>query len=365
MTKKLPLRVAVFGTGERVEHYYAPILKALRPELDWVGVWGRNPERVKTLADRLDVRGFLDMDKMVSETDPDILLLCIHNHYNGPLGVRLAEYERALFLETPIANQIEHADRIIQLSREKKFPVEIAEQFHRRPAEELKRALIRNGIFGRVHLATNDFVGHRYHGVSLIRSYIGFDRAVVKVTALGPRFPLNIFLGPGKTPPVQEEWELALLEFDNGALGLFMFTNIAYESNLRWLRSVRFYAEKGLGCNEDLTVVPPGTNRQEFIRVEKKWRDVQGRPVLQSVTAQTRPATVWTNPYADRPLHDEEQTATALCLRSLINAVAEDKPVEYGPEQARRDQAVADAILTSIQKRGEPVVPREKEAVPC
>ncbi|MFI5349268.1 MAG: Gfo/Idh/MocA family protein [Elusimicrobiota bacterium] len=351
---KLPLRIAVCGTGRRVEHHYAPILKALRPELEWVGLWGRNSSRVAELSERFGVRGFSDLDAMVSEAKPDILLLCILSRHNGPMALQLAKYGRALFLETPIAIEIDIADRLIEISRDKGFPIEIAEQIHRRPVEELKRVLIRNGVFGKVLLAANDFVVNSYHAVSLIRSYIGFERQVVRVAALGPKFPVNVSFGPGIVPPAQEEWQTALLEFDDGTMGQHVFSSIGYDSRARSLRSVRFYAEKGMGRDEELIRVPPGTNDQERIPLEKTWRDIQGRPVLQSVIARTNPETVWINPFADRPLHEDDLIATALCLRSLINAVVENKPVEYGAEQARQDQAVTDAIQASINSGGQP-----------
>jgi predicted dehydrogenase len=353
---KKPLRVAVVGTGERVETYYAPILRALRPELSWVGVWGRRRERVDELARREGVPGFTDLDEMLRAAPADILVLCVHSRANGDLGRKLAATGRALLLETPIANELPLADDIIRLAREKGAPVEVAEQFHRRPAEELKRLLIRRGVFGKIALAANDFVGHKYHGVSLIRSYVGLDRRVARVTALGRSVPVEAFLGPGKPSPEREDWEVGLFEFDNDALGLFMFTSIAYESDLRWLRSTRFFGQKGLGHNEDLAVVPAGSNKREFIRLEKDWHDVDGRRVLRSITARLDPPVVWNNPFADRPIADEEQLATALCLKSLMDAVTDGAPLAYGAEQARHDQAVCRALALSMDRGGKPVV---------
>lgn len=358
MTATLPLRIAVFGTGQRVEDYYAPIFRALSRELRWVGVWGRRPDRVAALARKADVPGYTDMDRLVEETRPDILLLCVNGHANGVLGRQLAEYGLPLFLETPIAEDPDVADEIIRLGREKKFPIEVSEQFHRRPVEEAKRLLIRNGVFGRILFAANDFVGHGYHGVSMIRSFIGLDRRVVKVSAAGTRAPILARVSGPHFPIDQEEWESALLEFDNGSIGLFTFTSIAYYSNLRWLRTFRFFGEKGMGSNEDITLTPPGTDDKTFVRLERVWREVEGGRALESIVAHTDPPSVWKNPFADRPLADEEQIATALCLRSLVNAVAEGAPPDYGPLQARTDQVVTLAIRQSIE-RGEPVIPKE------
>src|SRR5207302_1844225 len=68
--------------------------------------------------------------------------------------------------------------------------VEVAEQFHRRPLEQLKLRLIDSGLLGTVHTSFNDFAGHGYHGVSVMRSYLGFDAVPVQVTGAVRSYPL-------------------------------------------------------------------------------------------------------------------------------------------------------------------------------
>jgi predicted dehydrogenase len=57
-----------------------------------------------------------------------------------------------VLLETPIAHKLSEADAIID-RRETNAPlkIEIAEQFHRRPLEQIKLKLLESGLFGRVH----------------------------------------------------------------------------------------------------------------------------------------------------------------------------------------------------------------------
>jgi hypothetical protein len=52
---------------------------------------------------------------------------------------------------------------------------------------------------------------------------------------------------------------------------------------------------------------------------------------------------------------DDEMISVADCLMSLVNAIREDRPPEYGPVQARTDQAVTLAMRESAQKGGAPV----------
>jgi hypothetical protein len=68
----------------------------------------------------------------------------------------------------------------------------------------LKKCLISAGIFGRVLVAYNDFMGHAYHGISLIRNYVGLHTPVVSVNCTTPRFSVVPHLSWPKTPSVQQ-----------------------------------------------------------------------------------------------------------------------------------------------------------------
>lgn len=80
-----------------------------------------------------------------------------------------------MLLETPIAHDLGEADAIIAAAGQRGRIIEVTEQFHRRPLEQIKLKLIKSGLFGRVHASFSDFAGHGYHGVSVMRSYLGFD----------------------------------------------------------------------------------------------------------------------------------------------------------------------------------------------
>ena len=100
------------------------------------------------------------------------------------------EHGLHVLLETPIASELSEADAIIDAARQRGLKIEVAEQFHRRPLEQIKLKLIASGLFGRVYTAFNDFAGHGYHGVSVMRSYLGFGARPVRVTGTVRTYPL-------------------------------------------------------------------------------------------------------------------------------------------------------------------------------
>ncbi|MFM7583207.1 MAG: gfo/Idh/MocA family oxidoreductase, partial [Caldilinea sp.] len=251
--------------------------------------------------------------------------------------------------------------------------IEVAEQFHRRPLEQIKLALIRAGLFGQVHTSFNDFAGHGYHGVSVLRSYLGFDARPVQVLGLVRDYPLAAHWSrlAGTRGERRETQEHGLIEFEGGRLGHYLWTSVGYDSAARWWRSSRFLAERGMGITvgvnlevqEWLSLIAPGGEAPHFITVERRWERNDGGALV-AMVAHTglpeQPVVLWENPF--RPAvkgqgvqwHDDE-IGVAGCLLSLVEAVRTGSEPSYGPQQARLDQELTLAIRLSSRAGGMPL----------
>ncbi|HXF61653.1 MAG TPA: Gfo/Idh/MocA family oxidoreductase, partial [Caldilineaceae bacterium] len=242
MADPAPLRVAIIGTARRSDYLYGPILAALPQEVELVSVWGRSADSARRLGESLGVPWFTDLDALVRQTAPQIGIVSVAYGANGQVGLMAVEAGLHVLLETPIAHKLSEADAIIQAAARRGLKVEVAEQFHRRPLEQIKLALLASGLFGRVYSSFNDFAGHGYHGVSVMRSYLGFDAKPVQVTGAVRPYELASHWSriAGKTAPRTETQEHGIVEFEDGRLGIFHWTNVGYDSPLRWWRSSRF-----------------------------------------------------------------------------------------------------------------------------
>jgi len=176
------MRVAIIGTSARSSYLYGPMLKALHKDVELVSVWGRSVESACRLGENLGVPWYTDLDRLVTETSPQIGIVSVAYSANGEVGFMAVERGLHVLLETPIAHHLSEADAIIASAERQGLKIEVAEQFHRRPMEQIKLRLLETGLFGRVYVAFNDFAGHGYHGVSVLRSYLGFDSRPVQVT---------------------------------------------------------------------------------------------------------------------------------------------------------------------------------------
>jgi predicted dehydrogenase len=373
MTSKTPLRVAIIGTAKRSDYLYGPIIQALPEEVELVSVWGRSQDSTQRLSDSLAVPGYTDLEKLVRETAPQIGIVSVNYHANGEVGLMAVEAGLHVLLETPIAHKLREADAIIAAAEQRGLKIEIAEQFHRRPLEQIKLKMIESGLFGRVHTSFNDFAGHGYHGVSVLRSYLGFDAKPIQVSGAVQQYDLAAHWSrlSGTNGPRRETQEHGIIEFEGGQLGIFHWTDVGYDSPLRWWRSSRFMAEKGMGItigvgldvDERLSLLSPGAEAPDFITLERRWERVDGGALI-AMVAHTGdpqlPIVRWDNPF--RPdiqghgtqWHDDE-IGVAGCLLSLVDAVRNRTQPTYGPYQGRIDQALILAIRMSSIDAGAPV----------
>ena len=164
---------------------------------------------------------FTDLDRLVRETDPEVGIVSVAYGANGEVGLMAVEAGLHVLLETPIAHKLSEADAIIAAAHAREQKIEVAEQFHRRPLEQIKLKLIEAGVFGRIYASFNDFAGHAYHGISVMRSYLGFDAVPVQVTgsvqdyALAPHWSRLA----NEHGPRTESQEHGIIEFEDGQLG--------------------------------------------------------------------------------------------------------------------------------------------------
>ncbi len=365
-----PLRVAIIGSARRSDYLYGPLIKAL-PDTELVGVWGRSETSAKALGESLGVPHFTDIHQLMQDCAPEIGIVSVAYGANGEVGLMAVEAGLHVLLETPIAHQLSEADAIIQAAAERQLKIEVAEQFYRRPLEQIKLNLIASGLFGRVHSSFNDFAGHGYHGISVMRSYLGFDAQALKVSGAVQDYPLTAHYSrlANTRGERRETQEHGIIHFDGGQIGIFHWTSVGYDSPLRWWRSSRFLAENGMGVTtghypdlkEELSLLAPGGEGVRFVTLERQFERNDGG-ALMAIIAHTGDAELpivrWDNPF--RPLkkghgvqwHDDE-IAVASCIMSLVDAVRSGSEPSYGAAQARLDQELILAIRMSARAGGE------------
>ena len=361
------MKIALVGPGRRGAGTYLPIIAKMDKDLELVAICDVNEERAKESASQYNVPHFTEVESMVEATKPDIAAVVIGASHNHEAGIPLSQMGVSYCTETPIDTDLGWADKMIAAAKESNTKLEVCENYYRVPGERIKRALILEGVFGQVLAAYNDFNGHGYHGVGLIRSYVGFDVKINRVIGMRKDFTVQKHHYRGGAQE-REDWQHGLIEFENGSVGIFNFSGLSYGSPLRWYNTSKFYAERGMCVgdgqraytgNEQIAILNKDANARLPIVVERRTTKAEdGTEVLDVLIARTEPDTglevVWKNPLSKYSL-SEGQLSVASEIMSIANAHKNDTEPEYGALNGRLDQEVALAMAKSWSNNNVPI----------
>jgi len=353
------LKIALVGAGNRGSGAYLPIIAKMDEDLHLVAICDESAERAEQHANNYKVPFFTDVAAMVEAAKPDIAAVVINPHRNHEAGIPLSQMGVSYCTETPIDTDLGWADKMIAAAQENNTKLEVCENYYRVPGERIKRALILEGIFGKVLASYNDFNGHGYHGVSLIRSYIGFDVKITRVIGMRKDFTVQEHSYRGSTLN-KEDWQHAIMEFENGSVGIFNFSGLSYGSPLRWHNTSKFYAERGMcvgdgqrsySYKEQIAILNKDANARLPVVVEKRTTKAKdGADTLDVLIARTDPDTglevVWKNKLSKYSLSDG-QLSVAYELMSIAEAHKNNTEPEYGAINGRIDQEVSIAMAKS------------------
>jgi predicted dehydrogenase len=104
------LRFGLLGTGYWAAETQAAGLHG-HPEAEFVGVWGRNPDRAQALADRYGVAAYADVDALIG--DVDAVAIALPPDVQAGLALRAARAGRHLLLDKPVALSVAEADAVV------------------------------------------------------------------------------------------------------------------------------------------------------------------------------------------------------------------------------------------------------------
>jgi predicted dehydrogenase len=104
------LRFGLLGTGYWAAETQGAGLDG-HPDVEFVGVWGRDPGKTEALARRYRVRPFDDVDALLAAVDA--VAVALPPDVQAPLAIRAARAGRHLLLDKPVALDRETADRLL------------------------------------------------------------------------------------------------------------------------------------------------------------------------------------------------------------------------------------------------------------
>jgi predicted dehydrogenase len=343
-----PVRVAFAGPGRRCRNYYLPAAVAMGLEVR--GFCGRSAERTRELAARYGARPYETLDDLLDDGAVDLVVGCVAWSENAGVYRRIAGSDAPALLETPLAPTLADAEDVACLLSRRKAPTLVAEQYHLRPVEVVKRRLIADGVFGDVTYAFSDGLGHEFHAISVIRSYLGFDQRLDRVAAMQQRAKVGPHaLNRQRLYPWEQTCH-ALLRFTSGAQATYHWTWLAYDSPIRPHRVAGFHGTLGAARGEECVVLEDPSRPARHLRIERRTRSVDGVevPFEHVALLGTRVLATWSNPHPDLVLTEEQAVAATLLGNLLAAARGEEAPL-YTPALALEDHRIAAAMRRAVE----------------
>jgi predicted dehydrogenase len=110
------MRFGLFGTGPWAHLAHAPALIA-HDQVDFVGVWGRHPDRTAELADKHGVTAYAEVDALLA--DVDAVAVALPPDVQAPIALRAAWAGKHLLLDKPVAFTAAEAEAIVDAAAER------------------------------------------------------------------------------------------------------------------------------------------------------------------------------------------------------------------------------------------------------
>lgn len=213
------INVGVIGLGpngrEHLRNYQN------HPNAQVVAVCDVNATLVQQVAQEHSIEKVYTDLSILEQKDIDMVAVCAPNPFHGEYTIRALEAGKHVFVEKPMALEVESLERIVELWRRTGLKVMAGQILRFNPLFKLIKHLITEGVLGEIFYVEGDYIhdlrGYRHiedpmgsdgvHPLDLLRWYVG---DAVEVQAYSNRMVW---------PEVQDPTTVAIYKFKNGCVG--------------------------------------------------------------------------------------------------------------------------------------------------
>ncbi len=344
-------RFGIVGSGWRVR-FFLRAAAASQGKLEAAGIAARTPKHAERWATEYGVPVYGSISEMVKAQAPEFVVTSVSWPANAGIVRQLAEMGAPVLSETPPAVTVEEMHQMWSLA-EQGARIQVAEQYWLQPHHAARLAFAHSGLIGRVSQAQVS-AAHGYHGISLMRRYLGVGGELPAISAR--RFTSPIVEGPGRQGPPSHEKVIEAGQtftfFDFGdRLGVIDFTGEQYFS---WIRGQRLLVRGERGeIVDDRAVYLQDYRTPIYVAFTRHSAGVDGNlegNYLKGIQAGGR----WwyVNPMRPAELSDDEIAVADLLLRmaDYVNG----GEVAYSLAEACQDRYL-DIVAAQALERGKPV----------
>lgn len=145
-------KVAILGTGF-IADIHVESYKRFVSDAEVVAVFGRRKERAKEFAEQHNIPSYYDdIEALLKNEDVDVVDVCLPNYQHYMSTMLALNHNKHVIIEKPLAMNLEEADEMIALAKEKNLKLMYAEELCFAPKYERVRALVEAGAVGEVYM---------------------------------------------------------------------------------------------------------------------------------------------------------------------------------------------------------------------
>ena len=233
------LKFGILGTGMVSDFHAMSINKIENAEL--VGVCDINRERAEAFVEKYGGKIYTDFEEMLA-SDIDAVCICTPSGFHAEQAILAAQYGKNIVVEKPLATTTRDIDRIIDECDKNSVKLTVISQFRFSPDIQRAKEIVDSGVLGKLvmcdlymkywrdpsYYASSNWRGTKkldggaalinqgFHGVGLFLYIVG-DATVRASVAKASFHDIEA-----------EDTAVAMLDFDNGAVGVIEASTCAY-----------------------------------------------------------------------------------------------------------------------------------------
>lgn len=270
---KAVVKFAIIGCG-MISNWHAQAVNEIK-DAELVGVTDvYEPARI-AFAEKYGVRAFESVEALLAEPEIDVVCICTPSGLHAPLAISCANAGKSIVVEKPMAITREEIAGILEACERNHVKMSVISQMRFAPGIQAARKAVEDGVMGKIVVADLNmkfFRSQEYydkggwrgtwkmdgggalmnqgiHGIDMLQ-YI-MNSPVKAVSARTRTLVRNIEV---------EDTAVAILEFENGALGQIVGTTSVTPG---YARTIEICGDKGSIMLEEDTII--------------KW-DIEGVP---------------------------------------------------------------------------------------
>lgn len=294
--KKNDLGFGIIGCG-MISNWHAGAIAQIEGAV-LKGVTDINENSRKAFAEKFSTKPFESVEKLLQCDEIDVIAVCTPSGLHAPLAIQCANAGKHIIIEKPMALNLEEADKMIEACERNNVKMAVISQLRFSKAVRQLKSAVKEGLLGRVVMGDVYMKYHRsqeyydkggwrgtwkmdgggalmnqgIHGIDLLQYIMG---PVKSVFAHAKTLSRNIEV---------EDTAAAVLEFENGAIGVIQGTTSIYPGSPRRIEingdkgtivleedSISLWAIEGLEIPSDISVgktVAGSSNNPEAFSLE-------------------------------------------------------------------------------------------------